>query len=61
MLLVLADGGLQDEFRRQAESVHDREVVVVRNAGHFVMIDNPEGLFSAVDGFLAKHELLASE
>jgi pimeloyl-ACP methyl ester carboxylesterase len=61
VLLVLADGALQDDFRQQAAGVHNREVVVVRNTGHFVMIDDPEGFFAAVDGFLAKHELLAVE
>jgi pimeloyl-ACP methyl ester carboxylesterase len=60
VLLVLADGGLQDEFRRQAEGVRDREVIVVTNTRHFVMLDNPEGFSTAVDGFLAKHEAVAA-
>jgi pimeloyl-ACP methyl ester carboxylesterase len=61
VLLVLADGAQKDDFRQQAVGVRNREVVVVRNTGHFVMIDDPEGFFAAVDGFLAKHELVATE
>lgn len=59
VLLVLADGSLQDGFRRQAARIRNREVVVVPNTGHFVMVDDPDGFFAAVDGFLAKHELVA--
>lgn len=60
VLLVLADGSLQDDFRRQSEAVRDREVVVVPGAKHFVMLDEPERFFNAVDGFLSKHETVAS-
>lgn len=54
VLLVLADGGLKDGFRRQGQAVRDREVVVVPNAGHFVMLDDPDAFNAAVDGFLAR-------
>jgi pimeloyl-ACP methyl ester carboxylesterase len=59
VLLVLADGSLQDSFRRQAETVRDREVIVVPGAGHFVMLDEPDAFFAAVDGFLARHGQVA--
>lgn len=59
VLLVLADGGLQDQFRQEGAQVRNREVVVVPNTGHFVMIDEPDRFFAAVDGFLAKHEPIA--
>jgi N-formylmaleamate deformylase len=59
VLLVLADGGLQDQFRDSGAKVRNREVVVVPNAKHFVMIDEPDRFFAAVDGFLAKHEPVA--
>jgi pimeloyl-ACP methyl ester carboxylesterase len=60
VLLVLADGGLQDTFRRESASVPRREVVVVPNTGHFVMLDEPQRFFAAVDKFLAKHEMIAA-
>jgi pimeloyl-ACP methyl ester carboxylesterase len=60
VLLVLADGSLQDAFRREASGVPRREVVVVPNTGHFVMLDEPTRFFAAVDGFLAKHEAVAA-
>jgi N-formylmaleamate deformylase len=60
VLLVLADGSLQDEFRHQASGVREHEVVVVPNTGHFVMLDDPAGFFAAVDGFLARHGPVAA-
>jgi pimeloyl-ACP methyl ester carboxylesterase len=60
VLLVLADGGLKDSFRRQAEGVPHREVAVIPNTGHFVMLDDPEAFFSRIDDFLTRHERLAS-
>jgi len=60
VLLVLADGALKDDFRRQGEAVRDREVVVVPNTRHFVMIDDLDGFSAAVDGFLARHEVVAT-
>jgi pimeloyl-ACP methyl ester carboxylesterase len=55
VLVVLADGGLQDNLRAQATSVPDHTVVVVPGAKHFVMLDDPDRFFSAIDGFLATH------
>jgi pimeloyl-ACP methyl ester carboxylesterase len=55
VLLVLADGELKDDFRRQARGVRDHEVVVVPDTGHFVMLDDPAGFFAVVDDFLIKH------
>jgi pimeloyl-ACP methyl ester carboxylesterase len=60
VLLVLADGSLQDDFRRETAGVPRREVVVVPNTGHFVMLDDPTRFFAAVDGFLAKHDAIAA-
>lgn len=56
VLLVLADGSRKDDFRRQADAIRDREVVVVPATRHFVMLDDPAGFFAAVDRFLAEHE-----
>lgn len=55
VLLVLADGELKDDFRRQARRVRDHEVVVVPGTGHFVMLDDPAAFFAVVDDFLIKH------
>jgi len=55
VLLVLADGELKDDFRRQARGIRDHEVVVVRDTGHFVMLDDPARFFAVVDDFLIKH------
>lgn len=55
VLLVLADGELKDDFRRQARAVRDRDVVVVPRSGHFVMLDDPPAFFAAVDDFLIQH------
>jgi N-formylmaleamate deformylase len=59
VLLVLADSGLQDQFRDSGAKLRNREVVVVPNAKHFVMLDEPDRFYAAVDGFLAKHEPVA--
>ena len=53
VLLVLADGSLADGLRKQAESVPRHEVVQLPNAKHFVMLDDPEAFYRAIDGFLA--------
>jgi pimeloyl-ACP methyl ester carboxylesterase len=55
VLVVLADGALQRDFRRQAGAVRDHEVVVVPGTGHFVMIDDPPAFFAVVDDFLIQH------
>lgn len=55
MLLILADGGLQNRFKRMAEDVPDHEVVVIPNTGHFVWFDDPDGFNRTLDKFLAAH------
>ncbi len=55
VLLVLADGGLAAGLREQTAPIPDRTVVVVPGAKHFVMIDAPDELDRAIDGFLAAH------
>ena len=46
-------------MKRGAPFEPNREVVVVPNTGHFVMLDDPDRLFAAIDGFLARHEVVA--
>jgi pimeloyl-ACP methyl ester carboxylesterase len=53
VLAVLADGSEQAQFRAHASKVPKHQVVVVPNAGHFVMLDDPQHFEAAVDGFLA--------
>ncbi|HEY0189999.1 MAG TPA: alpha/beta hydrolase [Kofleriaceae bacterium] len=55
VLVVLADGSLKDGMRAQAAKVPDHTVVVVPGAKHFVMLDDPEQFYAAVDKFLAAH------
>jgi N-formylmaleamate deformylase len=55
VLLVLADGGLQERYRRQARSIDDLEIVVVPRTGHFVMLDDPDGFVQLLTKFIADH------
>lgn len=54
LLLVLADGGLQYRYRKQAADVDHLEVVVMPKTGHFVMLDDPEGFAKTLSAFIAK-------
>jgi pimeloyl-ACP methyl ester carboxylesterase len=56
VLLVLAAGGLQDQFRREARDVRGHEVVVVPGTGHFVMLDDPPAFYAVVDDFLVRRD-----
>jgi pimeloyl-ACP methyl ester carboxylesterase len=56
LLLVLADGGLQTLYKTMAQPVPDHEVVVLPKTRHFVMLDDPEAFYSALDKFFAAHE-----
>lgn len=51
LLLILADGSLQNRYKTMAEPVAKREVVVIPKAGHFVMLDNPEAFYDALATF----------
>jgi pimeloyl-ACP methyl ester carboxylesterase len=54
VLLVLADGGLQARYRKQAAGIDDLKVVVVPKAKHFVMLDDPQRFAHALSEFIAK-------
>lgn len=54
VLLVLADGGLQARYRKQAADVDHLEVVVVPKTGHFVMLDDPAAFAKTLSAFIAK-------
>ena len=59
VLVVLADGPLAGEYRRQASAVREHRVVVLRGTRHFVMLDEPERFFAAIDDFLEDHSAVA--
>ena len=55
VLVVLADGGLQDRIKGQVAPIPHHEIIVLKNTHHFLMYDDPEGFYRAIDKFLAKH------
>ncbi len=59
VLVVLADGSLAPKLREHANAVPHHEIVLVPNAKHFVMLDEPEAFDAAIDGFLAAHPVAA--
>jgi len=54
LLLVLADGGYQNVYRSQVDPIPHHEVLVVPKAKHFVMLDAPDAMATAIDHFVAK-------
>lgn len=55
VLVIAADGGLQKRIREQTAAIPDHEMVVIPNARHFVMWDEPAAFFAALDRFLEDH------
>jgi pimeloyl-ACP methyl ester carboxylesterase len=55
VLLVLADGGLQGRYKRQAAGLENLEIVVVPRTGHFVMLDDREGFARLLGEFVANN------
>ncbi len=55
VLVVLADGGLQNQIKGQVDAIPHHEVIVLPHTHHFVMYDDPTGFFKAVDKFLVDH------
>jgi len=51
---VLADGGYQQLYRSQVQPVPHHESVVIAKAKHFVMLDDPDAMAKAIDGFVDK-------
>jgi N-formylmaleamate deformylase len=52
-LIILADGGLQNRYKKQVEDIPDHQVVVIPRTGHFVWFDDLEGFDRVLDKFLA--------
>jgi len=55
VLVIAADGGFQQRIRAQIETIPDHEMIVLPRTRHFVMYDDPEGFYKAVDKFLDDH------
>lgn len=55
VLVIAADGGFQTRIRAQIEGIPDHEMIVLPRARHFVMYDDPDGFFKAIDQFLDAH------
>jgi N-formylmaleamate deformylase len=55
VLIIAADGGYQHRIRAQSETIPDREMIVLPRTRHFVMYDDPDGFFKAIDKFLEEH------
>src|SRR5262249_14737513 len=56
VLVVLADGGLQNMIKQQVTPIPDHEIIVVPGAHHFVMLDDPPRFYKVIDAFLAAHK-----
>jgi pimeloyl-ACP methyl ester carboxylesterase len=55
LLLVLADGGLQQLYRTQAAAAKQKQVVVLPRTRHFVMLDDPPAFAKTLQKFIADH------
>lgn len=55
VLIIAADGGYQHRIRAQVETIPDHEMLVLPRTRHFVMYDDPDGFFRAIDRFLEAH------
>jgi pimeloyl-ACP methyl ester carboxylesterase len=61
LLVVAADGGFQTRIRNQIETIPDHEMIVIPHAHHFVMYDDPDAFYKAIDKFLADHPAKGSK
>jgi N-formylmaleamate deformylase len=55
VLIIAADGGHQQRIRAQVETIPDHQMIVLPRTHHFVMYDDPDGFFKAIDRFLDAH------
>ncbi len=46
---------LDAAWNAQIEHIPSHELVVIEHSKHFVMVDQPDAFYAAVDGFIAKH------
>jgi pimeloyl-ACP methyl ester carboxylesterase len=55
VLILAADGGFQRRIRSQVQTIPDHEMIVLPKTGHFMMYDDPDAFFGAIDKFLEAH------
>lgn len=55
VLAILADGPHQRTIKQQLAAVPDHQFVVLPKTRHFVMKDDPDGFYRALDAFMAAH------
>lgn len=55
VLVVLADGGFQNQIRQQVTPIEDKTVALMKGAKHFVFLDDPKGFAKLVGDFLQAH------
>jgi pimeloyl-ACP methyl ester carboxylesterase len=46
---------IEATWKAQLDAIPTHDIVVIEHSKHFVMVDQPDAFFSAVDAFLAKH------
>jgi pimeloyl-ACP methyl ester carboxylesterase len=54
VLLVLANGYYKTRIQKQVAAIADKQILIMPT-GHFVMLDDPEGFYKAIDDFLDAH------
>jgi len=54
-LIVLADGSLQNGYKRMVADIPNKEVVVLPKTRHFVWFDDPDGFAKVVAKFVTAH------
>jgi N-formylmaleamate deformylase len=55
LLLVLADGSLQNLYKQMVKPIADKKIVVLAKTRHFVWLDDPDGFDALLDAFLKAH------
>jgi pimeloyl-ACP methyl ester carboxylesterase len=62
ILVIAADvdgqmprAAVEAAWHAQVDAIPSHELVVVDHSKHFIMLDQPEALYAALDAFLAKH------
>ncbi|MEO8705159.1 MAG: alpha/beta hydrolase [Kofleriaceae bacterium] len=52
VLIVAADGGFKQRIKSQIETIPNHEMVVIPGSKHFLMNDEPDAYYAAIDKFL---------
>ncbi|MFT3697600.1 MAG: alpha/beta hydrolase [Kofleriaceae bacterium] len=54
-LLILADGSMQASYKKMAEPIENKKIVVIPKTRHFVWLDDLDGFNEQLDAFLKAH------